>query len=103
LSSFIVIDCWIEFLSTHNSSQSKKANNVISLQEASKLTNLTFYGAVNEIGGNKILLEDIDSKLFLDFGMSFGTASKYFSEFLQPRKCSGLGSNDLHCNFAGVL
>jgi ribonuclease J len=51
------------------------------------LTNLTFYGAVNEIGGNKILLEDKDTKLFLDFGMSFGTANKYFSEFLQPRKC----------------
>jgi ribonuclease J len=55
------------------------------------LTKLTFYGAVNEIGGNKILLEDNDTKLFLDFGMSFGTANKYFSEFLQPRKCSGLG------------
>jgi ribonuclease J len=55
------------------------------------LANLTFYGAVNEIGGNKILLEDKETKLFLDFGMSFGTANKYFSEFLQPRKCSGLG------------
>ena len=55
------------------------------------MTILTFYGAVNEIGGNKILLEDKDTKLFLDFGMSFGTANKYFSEFLQPRKCSGLG------------
>ena len=55
------------------------------------MTKITFYGAVNEIGGNKILLEDNDTKLFLDFGMSFGTANKYFSEFLQPRKCSGLG------------
>jgi len=26
----------------------------------------------------------------LDFGMSFGQAGKYFSEFLQPRKCSAL-------------
>lgn len=55
------------------------------------MTKLTFYGAVNEIGGNKILLEDKDVKIFLDFGMSFGQASKYFSEFLQPRKCNGLG------------
>jgi len=47
-----------------------------------ELANLTFYGAVNEIGGNKILQEDKDTKLFLDFGMSFGTANKYFSEFL---------------------
>ena len=55
------------------------------------MTKLTFFGAVNEIGRNKILLEDRGTKLFLDFGMSFGTANKYFSEFLQPRKCSGLG------------
>ena len=36
------------------------------------MTSLTFYGGVNEIGGNKILLEDKDTKVFLDFGMSFG-------------------------------
>lgn len=54
------------------------------------MVNLTFYGGVNEIGGNKILLEDKDAKIFLDFGMSFGQANKYFSEFLQPRKCGGL-------------
>lgn len=52
---------------------------------------LTFYGGVNEIGGNKILLDDDGTKLFLDFGMSFGLANKYFSEFLQPRKCNGIG------------
>ena len=55
------------------------------------MVKLTFYGGVNEIGGNKILLEDGDAKIFLDFGMSFGQANKYFSEFLQPRKCNGLG------------
>ena len=41
------------------------------------MTSLTFYGGVNEIGGNKILLEDKDAKVFLDFGMSFGQANKY--------------------------
>jgi ribonuclease J len=46
---------------------------------------------VNEIGGNKILVEGDGTKVFLDFGMSFGTVNKYFSEFLQPRKCSGSG------------
>ena len=45
------------------------------------MVKLMFYGGVNEIGGNKILLEDNGTKLFLDFGMSFGTANKYFSEF----------------------
>jgi len=33
------------------------------------MTSLTFYGGVNEIGGNKILLEDKDTKIFLGFGM----------------------------------
>ena len=47
---------------------------------------LTFYGGVNEIGGNKILLRDGDKKILLDFGMSFRDYKKYFSmPFLQPR------------------
>jgi ribonuclease J len=32
------------------------------------MVKLTFYGGVNEIGGNKILLEDKGTKIFLDFG-----------------------------------
>jgi len=54
------------------------------------MTSLTFYGGVNEIGGNKILLEDKDTKVFLDFGMSFGTRGKYFDEFMSPRLAAGL-------------
>jgi ribonuclease J len=54
------------------------------------MPSLTFYGGVNEIGGNKILLEADGTKLFLDFGMSFNVANQYFAEFLQPRKCSAL-------------
>src|SRR5665811_72097 len=54
------------------------------------MTSLTFYGGVNEIGGNKILLEDWDTRLFLDFGMSFSLANQYFDEFMQPRKCNGI-------------
>ena len=54
------------------------------------MTSLTFYGGVNEIGGNKILLEDQDTRLFLDFGMSFSLANQYFDEFMQPRKCNGI-------------
>jgi ribonuclease J len=48
-------------------------------------------GGNGEIGGNKILLEHKGTKIFLDFGMSFNTNSQYFCEFLNPRKCSGLG------------
>jgi ribonuclease J len=55
------------------------------------MVSLTFYGGVNEIGGNKILLKDGDTKIFLDFGMSFSKANQFFSEFLQPRKCNVIG------------
>ncbi|MBZ9571274.1 MBL fold metallo-hydrolase [Methanobrevibacter sp. TMH8] len=66
---------------------------------------LNFYGGVNEIGGNKILIDNLNnnessnnssilqddiSSLFLDFGMSFSQAGNYFSEFLQPRKLNGI-------------
>ena len=32
------------------------------------MPSVSFYGGVNEIGGNKILLEDNDTRIFLDFG-----------------------------------
>lgn len=54
------------------------------------MSELTFYGGVNEIGGNKILLEDNDTRIFFDFGFSFSQGKKYFSEFLRPRTCGGL-------------
>jgi ribonuclease J len=52
---------------------------------------LTFYGGVKEIGGNKTLLEDNDTKIFLDFGMSFGKRGRFFEEFLTPRTANGIG------------
>ena len=54
------------------------------------MTSLTFYGGVGEIGGNKILFEHRGTGVLLDFGLSFGQTARYFSEFLQPRKCSAL-------------
>lgn len=54
------------------------------------MTSFTFYGGVNEIGGNKILLEDQDMRVFFDLGMSFSVANQYFDEFMQPRKCNGV-------------
>jgi len=54
-------------------------------------TALTFYGGINEIGGNKILLEDKDTRVFLDFGMSFNGESKFFSGYLTPRGVNGAG------------
>ena len=54
------------------------------------MTSLTFYGGVNEVGGNKILLEDKGTKVFLDFGMSFGRVGKYFEEYVKPRTSNGI-------------
>lgn len=49
-------------------------------------TSLTFYGGVNEIGGNKILVRDNDTSIFLDFGMSISMKKRYYSApFLSPR------------------
>ena len=49
-------------------------------------TTLTFYGGVNEIGGNKILLKDKGTQIFLDFGMSFAKKKQYYSPpFLSPK------------------
>ena len=50
---------------------------------------LSFYGGVNEIGGNKILLEDGDTRIFLDFGMSFNKQAAYWAEYMTPRKLNG--------------
>jgi ribonuclease J len=54
-------------------------------------TSLTFYGGVNEIGGNKVLLEDKGVRIFLDFGQSFTMGDDYFTSWLSPRRINGLG------------
>jgi len=54
------------------------------------MTSLTFYGGVNEIGGNKILLEDKDTRVFLDFGKGFSRRAKYFEEYINPRTSNGI-------------
>ena len=54
------------------------------------MVSLTFYGGVNEIGGNKVLLADGDTRVFLDFGQSFGFGASFFTGWLSPRKINGL-------------
>lgn len=54
------------------------------------MVSLTFFGGINEIGGNKILVEDKNTKIFLDFGQSFGHLNDYFVDWLQPRDRFGL-------------
>jgi ribonuclease J len=43
-------------------------------------------GGVGEIGGNKFLIEDGDTKILLDFGMSYSDRRRFYSEpLLSPR------------------
>lgn len=42
------------------------------------MNSLTFYGGAGEIGGNKVLLEDENSRVFLDFGMSYPREELFF-------------------------
>ena len=58
------------------------------------MTEITFHGGVNDIGGNKFLVESKDTKVFMDFGMSFLTRrDSSFSQFLNARTSNSL--NDL--------
>lgn len=59
-------------------------------EHISSMTSLTFYGGVNEIGGNKILLQDKDTRIFLDFGKGFGRRSRLFEEYINPRVANGI-------------
>ncbi|MCI4371971.1 MAG: MBL fold metallo-hydrolase [Thermoplasmata archaeon] len=54
------------------------------------MANLTFYGGVAKIGGNKILLEDRDARIWLDMGAPFDLGEEFFVEFLGPRERFGL-------------
>ncbi len=54
------------------------------------MVKLTCYGGVREIGGNKVLLEDGETRLFFDFGTSFAKRYRYFEEYLNPRAGAGL-------------
>jgi ribonuclease J len=54
------------------------------------MVSITCFGGVNEIGGNKILVEDRKTRVFLDFGQSFSLLDDYFADWLQPRGRFGL-------------
>ena len=62
------------------------------------MTNITFHGGVNDIGGNKFLVESKDTKVFMDFGMSFSQEGQRpvvdvsFEEKSQVEKNSPLSS-----------
>jgi ribonuclease J len=50
------------------------------------MVQLTCFGGVGEIGGNKFLLQGAGGQAtFLDFGMSFSLEKQFFSEFMKAR------------------
>ncbi len=51
---------------------------------------LTCYGGINEIGGNKLLLEDSDRRLLLDFGFPYTRHKLFYEEYIKPRGGAGL-------------
>jgi len=54
------------------------------------MTSITFHGGVKDIGGNKFLVDDKGTKIFMDFGMSFSKEQEYFSEYMKARGSSTL-------------
>lgn len=51
------------------------------------MVELSFFGGVGEIGGNKIRVTSGESQIFLDFGKNFAREKEYFEEpFLSPRE-----------------
>jgi ribonuclease J len=50
---------------------------------------ITFYGGVNEVGGNKVLLDDNGTRVLLDFGKGFSRRARFFEEYLRPRSANG--------------
>ena len=54
------------------------------------MTSITFHGGVNDIGGNKFLVEDKGTRILMDFGMSFTDEGKFFSQFMNARTSNSL-------------
>jgi len=52
------------------------------------MVELKCYGGIEEIGGNKLLLNFTEGSVFLDFGQSFKAEGHFFEEYLQPRSKS---------------
>jgi ribonuclease J len=66
-------------------------------------TSLTFYGGVDEIGGNKILLQDRGTRVFFDFGMSFAMKKQFYSPpFLSPKSEKSLQELGILPEISGV-
>jgi ribonuclease J len=61
------------------------------IDSSGQSTKISFYGGIHEIGGNKFLVEDKGTRIFLDFGNQMGREKEYFSEYTKPRTLNGMG------------
>jgi ribonuclease J len=54
------------------------------------MTRITVWDGADCVGGNKILLQDRDLTLWLDFGQNLSRLMDYYEEFIKPQKSRGL-------------
>src|SRR4030043_1331124 len=63
------------------------------LKRAFGMAKLRFYGGVDEIGGNKILVEEKGTRILFGFGQCFNFGGEYFAGWLSPRAINCLGDH----------
>ncbi len=67
------------------------------------MARISVLGGVGEIGGNKILVEDKDARVMLDFGMSISQRARFFSDpYVSPRRPESLLSLGIIPKVGGV-
>ncbi len=67
------------------------------------MARVSVLGGVGEIGGNKILVEDKDARVMLDFGMSMAQRARFFSDpYVSPRRPESLLSLGIIPGIEGV-
>jgi ribonuclease J len=57
------------------------------------MSQISSYGGVEEIGGNKFLLQTTEAKVYFDFGQSFDYGEDFFFEWLEPRLITRPGAD----------
>jgi ribonuclease J len=67
------------------------------------MARVSILGGVGEIGGNKILVEDKETRVMLDFGMSISQRARFFSDpYVSPRRPESLLSLGIIPRIEGV-
>jgi hypothetical protein len=59
------------------------------------MSKLIFHGGVNEVGGNRVFLEDQGTHLYLDMGKSYSKRNRFFNQ--AGLFSTGLGPVSISC------